>query len=158
MRITDKGIANVRPSGDISSYYLWEDIQAASLASLESFSIVYRDASHPYVYSSPNALQIVQCVPVFGIGSNRDIAREINSRWGLWKLSSIELPEDLNKEQTLLRHVSSVSVRRDNPWLQVDLERRVQETVAGFRSLLLAPRTPLILCLELSSTLKRPRG
>lgn len=87
LRITNKGIANIRTNGDISSFYTWSmsvlktfiesiwslfisirwaDVKEVALISLEVLRLVYKTGSHPYPYSSPNALQIVQ-YPFFAL-------------------------------------------------------------------------------------------
>lgn len=57
LKLTLKGVANLRSGGSVSSLYEYDRIIKVTMSNVNTLVLEYKGAKHPYVYSSP-----VRCV------------------------------------------------------------------------------------------------
>jgi len=60
LKLTSKGIQNVRKNGEVSSFYPYENIKNITMKDTNTFVLEYAEAKHSYTYSSPVGMQILQ--------------------------------------------------------------------------------------------------
>ena len=53
LKLTTRGIANLRRSGETSSLYEYDRIIKVTMSNVSTLVIEYKGAKHPYTYSSP---------------------------------------------------------------------------------------------------------